>query len=51
VTSGSDAGHWTVGNGIVVPPCETGSFVEFAVPASPELASTVTPFCSASLYA
>src|SRR6476620_1023608 len=47
VTSGSDAGQPTVGNGIVVPPFATGGFFEFAVPKSPELASTDTPFAAA----
>src|SRR5881392_2502984 len=51
VTSGSDAGHSTVGNGNVVPPLPTGVLREFAEPPSPDEPSTVTPFWAADLNA
>src|SRR4051812_48473319 len=51
VTSGSDAGHETVGNGRVEPPWPTGVFLSFAEPPSPEDASTVTWFAAAALNA
>src|SRR5207244_3212307 len=34
VTSGSEAGHSTVGYGIRLPPCPTGDLLAFAVPPS-----------------
>src|SRR6266487_6362497 len=40
VTSGSDAGHSTVGNGIKLPPWPTGDLLLFAEPPSPEEPST-----------
>src|SRR3954453_20580149 len=51
VTSGSEAGHPTVGVGIVEPPLPTGAFLSLAEPPSPEEASTVTPFAAAALKA
>src|SRR4051794_4218527 len=51
VTSGSDAGHPTVGNGIVEPPLPTGDFLSLTEPVSPDEASTVTPFCAAEMNA
>ncbi len=51
VTSGSDAGHCTVGNGISDPPACTGVFSMLAVPLSPDDPSTVTPFCAAETNA
>src|SRR6266545_5375534 len=50
VTSGSDAGHSTVGNGNVVG-FGTGVNELFADPPSPELPSTVTPFAAAETNA
>src|SRR6266700_6853455 len=50
VTSGSDAGHPTVGNGNVFG-WSTGVLELFADPPSPELASTVTPFVAAETNA
>ena len=50
VTSGSEAGQFTVGNGSVVG-FFTGVFFELAVPPSPELASTVTPSAAAEMNA
>src|SRR5205823_5414253 len=50
VTSGSEAGHSTVGNGNV-PGFLTGVKVVLAVPLSPELPSTVTPFAAAETNA
>ena len=49
VTSGSEAGHYTLGNGIdVFGPWPTKAcFVAFAVPLSPEDPRTVTPFAAA----
>src|ERR687883_406441 len=51
VTSGSEAGHSTVGYGIRVPPVLTGDLRTFAVPPSPDEPSTVTPLAAASAYA
>ena len=51
VTSGSEAGHSTDGNGISAPPLAVGCFVPFALPPSPEDPSTVTPFAAALMYA
>ena len=51
VTSGSDPGHETVGNGMRLPPFAVGCFVPLAVPPSPDEASTVTPFAAAFLNA
>src|SRR3954452_17726295 len=51
VTSGSDAGHSTVGSSIVEPPWPTGVFLELAEPPSPDEPRTVTPFAAAALYA
>src|SRR3954451_11009987 len=51
VTSGSEAGHPTVGPGIVEPPLPTGVFLSLALPPSPEDASTVTPLTDAALKA
>jgi hypothetical protein len=48
VTSGSEAGHSTVGYGIVEPPWPTGCFTEFVPPPSPDAAATVTPLAAAS---
>ncbi len=50
VTSGSEAGHSTVGNGIGRG-CFTGVKYVLAVPPSPEDPSTVTPFCAAETNA
>ena len=50
MTSGSEAGHSTVGNGIVFG-FLTGCFNTLAVPASPEAPSTVTPFAAAEMNA
>src|SRR5215475_8686883 len=50
VTSGSEAGHSTVGNGNVTG-FFTGVFLLFAEPPSPELPSTVTPFAAAEVNA
>ena len=50
VTSGSDAGHSTVGNGNVFG-WSTGVLELFADPPSPELPSTVTPFAAAETNA
>jgi hypothetical protein len=51
VTSGSDAGHSTVGSGMRLPPFPTGDFFALAVPPSPDDPSTVTPFAAAFLNA
>src|SRR5882757_476928 len=51
VTSGSEAGHPTVGYGITEPPLPTGLFLPFSVPPSPEAARTVTPFWAACVNA
>src|SRR5262249_61747199 len=51
VTSGSEAGHSTVGPGIVEPPWPTGDLRMFAVPVSPAAPSTVTPLAAAALNA
>src|SRR6266550_3999189 len=50
VTSGSDAGHSTVGNG-KTGWVGTGVNEAFAVPPSPELPNTVTPFAAAETNA
>src|SRR5438445_1982235 len=50
VTSGSEAGQITVGNGIVAG-FLTGSFWMLAVPKSPDDASTVMPAACAALNA
>src|SRR3954453_23992848 len=51
VTSGSDAGHSTLGYGISVPPFATGVLMMLAVPPSPDEPRTVTPFAAAEMYA
>src|SRR6476620_9111727 len=51
VTSGSEAGHSTVGNGIRLPPWLTGDLRTLALPPSPDEPSTVTPFAAAFLKA
>ncbi len=51
VTSGSEAGHSTVGNGMSVPPVATGVLMMLAVPPSPDEPSTVTLFAAAETYA
>src|SRR5712691_553462 len=53
VTSGSEAGHSTLGYGInVFGPWPTRAcFVAFAVPLSPDDPRTVTPLAAESLYA
>src|SRR5947207_3501159 len=51
VTSGSEAGHTTVGVGIGEPPLPTGDLRSLAVPVSPEEPSTVTPLAAAALKA
>src|SRR5215469_423041 len=50
VTSGSDAGQMTVGNGTVVG-FFVGVLIALAVPSSPELARTVTPLAAAETKA
>src|SRR5262245_20912722 len=50
VTSGSEVGHSTVGNGIVVG-FFTGWRIMLADPPSPELPSTVTPLLAAEMSA
>src|SRR5579859_2791745 len=50
VTNGSEAGQITVGNGKVTG-FLVGDLPTFAVPPSPELANTVTPFAAASTNA
>jgi hypothetical protein len=47
VTSGSEAGHSTVGYGISLPPVATGDFIVLALPPSPDDPSTVTPLAAA----
>src|SRR5438477_7784844 len=51
VTSGSEAGHTTVGVGIGEPPFPTGDLRSLAVPVSPEEPSTLTPLAAAALKA
>src|SRR5439155_19869753 len=51
VTSGSEAGHSTVGVGIDEPPLPTGDFRSLSVPVSPEDPSSVTPLAAAALKA
>src|SRR5207245_702651 len=51
VTSGSLAGHSTVGTGMVDPPLPTGVLRAFAEPPSPDDPRTVTPFCAAEMKA
>ena len=51
VTSGSEAGHSTLGYGSRRPPLATGCFVPLAVPLSPDAARTVTPLCAAEMKA
>ena len=51
VTSGSEAGHSTVGSGMSFPPFATGDFIALAVPPSPDDPRTVTPFAAAFLNA
>jgi hypothetical protein len=49
VTSGSLAGHSTVGSGIVEPPLPTGVLRALADPPSPDEPRTVTPLQSTSM--
>src|SRR5256714_8647504 len=51
VTSGSEAGHSTVGYGMSVPPLLTGDLRTLAVPLSPDEPRTVTPFSAADFKA
>src|SRR5262249_469516 len=50
-TSGSEAGHSTVGTVKAVPPLPTGAFPPLAVPPSPDEPSTVTPLAAAEMNA